>query len=52
MSSSPAVTAAPALDTARREATRRRLVGVLVGGVALGSTGHIAAVTVTTIVAL
>ena len=51
MSSSPAVTAAPALDTARREATRRRLVGVLVGGVALGSTGHIAAVTVTSLVA-
>ena len=46
------MTAAPALDTARREATRRRLVGVLVGGVAFGSTGHIAAVTVTSLVAL
>ncbi len=35
-----------------REAVRRRLVGVLFAGVALGSTGHIAAVTVTSIVAL
>ena len=52
MSSKLAVSAAPALDTARREATRRRLVGVLVGGVAFGSTGHIAAVTVTSLVAL
>ncbi len=32
-------------------ALRRRTVGVLVGGVALGSTGHIAAVTVTSLVA-
>ncbi|MEO6349220.1 MAG: MFS transporter, partial [Candidatus Limnocylindrales bacterium] len=33
-------------------ALRRRTVGVLFAGVALGSTGHIAAVTVTSIVAL
>ena len=31
---------------------RRRTVGVLFAGVALGSTGHIAALTVTSIVAL
>src|SRR5215210_2312461 len=37
--------------TPNREALRRRSVGVLVGGVALGSTGHIAAVTVTSLVA-
>ena len=35
-----------------RDALRRRTVGVLFAGVALGSTGHIAAVTVTSIVAL
>ena len=34
------------------DALRRRTVGVLFAGVALGSTGHIAAVTVTSIVAL
>ena len=34
------------------DALRRRAVGVLFAGVALGSTGHIAAVTVTSIVAL
>ena len=34
-----------------RAAARRRTMGVLVGGVALGSTGHIAAVTVTSLVA-
>jgi MFS family permease len=37
--------------TPDRSALRRRTVGVLVGGVALGSTGHIAAVTVTSLVA-
>src|SRR4029453_8872542 len=52
MASTPVATAVPAQDTAHREATRRRLVGVLIGGVALGSTGHIAAVTVTSLVAL
>jgi MFS family permease len=52
MSSSPVASAVPTPDTAHREATRRRLVGVLIGGVALGSTGHIAAVTVTSLVAL
>jgi MFS family permease len=36
---------------ASRSALRRRTVGILVGGVALGSTGHIAAVTVTSLVA-
>src|SRR5215210_530587 len=36
---------------ADRAGQRRRSVGVLVGGVALGSTGHIAAVTVTSLVA-
>jgi MFS family permease len=41
------VNADPHLD-----ALRRRTVGVLFAGVALGSTGHIAAVTVTSIVAL
>jgi MFS family permease len=41
------LTGAPNLD-----ALRRRTVGVLFAGVALGSTGHIAAVTVTSIVAL
>src|SRR5215212_956193 len=42
----------PASDPiADRSAQRRRSVGVLVGGVALGSTGHIAAVTVTSLVA-
>jgi MFS family permease len=35
-----------------REGLRRRTVGVLFAGVALGSTGHIAAITVTSIVAL
>jgi MFS family permease len=44
------VTTADPVDPGRA-ALRRRLVGVLVGGVALGSTGHIAAVTVTAIVA-
>lgn len=34
-----------------REAARRRAIGTLVAGVALGSTGHIAAVTVASIVA-
>ncbi len=34
------------------DAVRRRITGVLFAGVALGSTGHIAAVTVTSIVAL
>jgi MFS family permease len=34
------------------DALRRRTVGVLFAGVALGSTGHIAAITVTSIVAL
>jgi len=41
----------PTRSTPNREALRRRSVGVLVGGVALGSTGHIAAVTVTSLVA-
>ena len=36
----------------RHDALRRRTVGVLFAGVALGSTGHIAAITVTSIVAL
>ncbi len=36
----------------RLDALRRRTVGVLFAGVALGSTGHIAALTVTSIVAL
>jgi MFS family permease len=40
------------IDSVTREALRRRTVGVLFAGVALGSTGHIAAVTVTSIVAL
>src|SRR4029079_15894854 len=52
MASTPVATAVPAQDTAQREATRRRLDGVLIGGVALGSTGHIAAVTWTSLVAL
>ena len=39
------------MDEARRVALRRRTVGSLVTGVALGSTGHIAAVTVTALVA-
>src|SRR5215211_9190306 len=41
----------PRADPPDRAALRRRSVGVLVGGVALGSTGHIAAVTVTSLVA-
>ena len=41
-----------ALTGSHRDALRRRTVGVLFAGVALGSTGHIAAVTVTSIVAL
>jgi MFS family permease len=41
-----------ALSDSRRDALRRRTVGVLFAGVALGSTGHIAAVTVTAIVAV
>lgn len=40
------------MTTSNREGLRRRTVGVLFAGVALGSTGHIAAVTVTAIVAL
>lgn len=39
------------LPVAELDRLRRRSLGVLVGGVALGSTGHIAAVTVATIVA-
>jgi len=38
-------------SAAHLDALRRRTVWVLVGGVALGSTGHIAAITVATIVA-
>lgn len=38
--------------TSNLDALRRRTVGVLFAGVALGSTGHIAAITVTSIVAL
>ena len=41
-----------ALTAPDLDALRRRTVGVLFAGVALGSTGHIAAVTVTSIVAL
>src|SRR5688572_29049846 len=40
------------LSGSNLDALRRRTVGVLFAGVALGSTGHIAAVTVTSIVAL
>jgi MFS family permease len=40
-----------ALPAARLQELRRRTVGALVAGVALGSTGHIAAVTVSSIVA-
>lgn len=40
------------MSAADLPALRRRTVAVLFGGVALGSTGHIAAVTVTSIVAL
>ena len=43
--------AAPIFQPAELERLRRRTVVSLVGGVALGSTGHIAAVTVATIVA-
>jgi MFS family permease len=43
------VAGAPAAGS--REAARRRAIGTLVAGVALGSTGHIAAVTVASIVA-
>jgi MFS family permease len=43
--------AARSLAPAELERLRRRTVGALVAGVALGSTGHIAAVTVATIVA-
>src|SRR5688572_20769079 len=39
-------------ERSRLDKLRRRTVGVLFSGVALGSTGHIAAVTVTSIVAL
>ena len=39
------------IDTGELERLRRRIVRTLVAGVALGSTGHIAAVTVATIVA-
>jgi MFS family permease len=42
---------APSLRPADLERLRRRTVATLVAGVALGSTGHIAAVTVATIVA-
>jgi MFS family permease len=41
----------PQIHPADLERLRRRTIGSLVGGVALGSTGHIAAVTVATIVA-
>jgi MFS family permease len=41
-----------AVNSTNRDALRRRAVGVLFAGVALGSTGHIAAVTVTAIVGL
>lgn len=41
-----------AMTDSHLDALRRRTVGVLFAGVALGSTGHIAAVTVTSIVAL
>ena len=40
-----------ALSPAALEAARRRSRNTLIAGVALGSTGHIAAVTVATIVA-
>lgn len=46
------MTASPPRSEAAREKLRRRSVGVLFAGVALGSTGHIAAITVTSIVAL
>ncbi len=48
MSTAAALQALPASELER---LRGRTVGTLVGGVALGSTGHIAAVTVATIVA-
>ena len=44
-------TASIALSPSRLDELRRRTVASLVAGVALGSTGHIAAVTVATIVA-
>jgi MFS family permease len=50
MSHAPSPTAAT-LPPARLRAARRRSTATLVTGVALGSTGHIAAVTVATIVA-
>ncbi|HWH74340.1 MAG TPA: hypothetical protein VNV16_08795, partial [Methylibium sp.] len=40
------------MTAANKDALRRRSVGVLFAGVALGSTGHIAAITVTAIVGL
>jgi MFS family permease len=40
------------VTAANKDALRRRSVGVLFAGVALGSTGHIAAITVTAIVGL
>ena len=46
------MTPSEALTGSHLDALRRRTVGVLFAGVALGSTGHIAAVTVTSIVAL
>ncbi|HEY7701089.1 MAG TPA: MFS transporter [Candidatus Limnocylindrales bacterium] len=45
------MTDGPSLHPAELERLRRRTVATLVAGVALGSTGHIAAVTVATIVA-
>jgi MFS family permease len=51
MSSVADVTAPLALPASELERLRRRTVKVLVAGVALGSTGHIAAVTVGTIAA-
>jgi MFS family permease len=44
--------ASEGLTGQRLDALRRRTIGVLFAGVALGSTGHIAAITVTSIVAL
>lgn len=41
-----------ALTESHRDRLRRRTVGVLFAGIALGSTGHIAAITVSSIVAL
>jgi len=46
------MSASDGLTDSHLDALRKRTVGVLFAGVALGSTGHIAAVTVTSIVAL